>query len=77
MDYPQGRTDERFELEGRIIERTVFVDGIIRKVYYVVKHDWGAVFYFIDQADLGYRCISKDAYLNLLTTCEISNKKYK
>lgn len=77
MDYPQGRTDERFELEGRIIERTVFVDGIIRKVYYVVKHDWGGVFYFIDQADLGYRCISKDAYLNLLTTCEISNKKYK
>lgn len=75
--YQQGRTDERFELEGRVVERTIFVFGNLRKVYYMVKHEWGGVFYFIDQADLGCRCISKEAYFNLLINSENNSKTSK
>ncbi|MBS2097385.1 hypothetical protein [Carboxylicivirga linearis] len=72
--YPQGRTDEIFELDGRTVERTIFMTGNIRKIYLAVHHDWGGVFYFIDQADLGYRCISFEAYENLLATQSLDKK---
>jgi len=72
--YQQGRTDEIFELDGRTVERTIFVTGNIRKIYLAVHHDWGGVFYFIDQADLGYRCISFEAYENLLATQSFDKK---
>nr|WP_321410267.1 hypothetical protein [uncultured Carboxylicivirga sp.] len=72
--YPQGRTDEFFDMEGRTVERTIFMNGNVRKVYFVVKHHWGGVFYFIDQAEIGYRCISKKTYENLLANNELDNK---
>nr|WP_319398407.1 hypothetical protein [uncultured Carboxylicivirga sp.] len=76
-EYPDGRTDEYFDLEGREVQRTIFMHNNIRRVYLEVKHDWGGVFYFIDQAELGYRCISKVAYQNLLESNELNINKNK
>ncbi len=64
--YPQGRTDESFELKGRTIDRTIFCEGKKRRIYFRVKHDWGGEFFFIDEAQLGYRCVSKQVYLESL-----------
>lgn len=62
QNYPEGETTELFELKGRIIHRTIFTFEGQRRVFLSVKHEWGGQFYFIDQADIGYRCISRDAY---------------
>lgn len=64
--YHKGRTDEQFVLPGRTIHRSVFIMAQRRQVYFMVKHEWGGVYYFIDEADLGCRCISKQAYESAL-----------
>ncbi|WP_289053881.1 hypothetical protein [Carboxylicivirga marina] len=68
--YEHGETVEEFELTNRNIKRTIFIYGEQRRVFLSVKHSWGGHFYFIDQAEIGYRCISRDVY-------EFSIKKYR
>ena len=60
--YPEGESVEEYKLHGRITRRTIFYFQGQRRVFLAVKHDWGGQFYFIDQAAIGYRCISKDVY---------------
>ncbi len=67
--YAEGETIEEFELKNRDIVRTIFVYDGQRRVFLSVKHDWGGHFYFIDEAHIGYRCISKEVYENSIVRC--------
>ena len=62
QSYPDGESNEEFELKGRITSRTIFTFKGQRRVFLSVKHEWGGLFYFIDEADIGYRCISREVY---------------
>lgn len=61
--YPNGKTVEEFDLEGRHVVRTIFFDGDFRRVLVKVEHNWGGVYYFIDELHIGNRCITREAYL--------------
>ncbi|WP_430816861.1 hypothetical protein [Carboxylicivirga sp. RSCT41] len=61
-DYKEGETMEEFNLKNRTIIRHVFLNNGQRRVFLSVKHNWGGHYYFIDEAEIGYRCISKDMY---------------
>ncbi|MCU4177682.1 hypothetical protein [Carboxylicivirga sp. N1Y90] len=65
-NYPIGRTDEHFELKGRSVKRTIINEGNVRRVYFSVKHDWGGEYFFIDEAEIGCRCISEKVYHNAI-----------
>lgn len=67
--YPEGETVEEYDLKNRQVKRTVFVYGGQRRVFLSVKHDWGGHFYFIDEANIGYRCISKEIYEDSIVKC--------
>ena len=69
--YPNGKTVEEFDLEGKHIVRTIFFDGDFRRVLVMVTHDWGGVYYFIDELHIGNRCITREAYL-----AEIENEMH-
>ncbi|MBI9061652.1 MAG: hypothetical protein JEZ14_06660 [Marinilabiliaceae bacterium] len=69
--YPNGKTVEEFDLEGKHIVRTIFFDGDFRRVLVLVTHDWGAIYYFIDELHIGNRCITREAYL-----AEIENEMH-
>lgn len=60
--YPPGRTIETFDLVNRTIVRVVIMRRGIRDVYFRVKHDWGATFYFHDESPLNYRSINRKTY---------------
>ncbi|MCG8578710.1 MAG: hypothetical protein MI866_02260 [Bacteroidales bacterium] len=60
--YEEGETIEEFKLKNRTIKRHVFVLDEKRRVFLSVKHNWGGHYFFIDEAEIGYRCISKDMY---------------
>jgi len=62
QNYPEGEISESFELPGRMTHRTIFTFEGQRRVFLFVKHQWGGKFYFIEQAGLGYRCISCEVY---------------
>ncbi len=68
--YPDGETIEEFVLSNRIIHRHVFMHKEYRRVFLSVQHDWGGNFYFIDEAPIGYRCISQEMFTS-------SIKKYR
>ncbi len=61
--YPNGKTVEEFDLEGKHIVRTIFFENDFRRVLLLVVHDWGGVYYFIDELQIGSRCITREAYL--------------
>lgn len=61
--YPNGKTVEEFDLEGKHIVRTIFFEGDFRRVLVLVTHDWGGIYYFIDELHIGNRCITREAYL--------------
>ncbi len=67
--YPQGETLEEFDLKSRYVKRTIFVFGNQRRVFLSVLHDWGGHFFFIDEANIGYRCISKEIYEDSIVKC--------
>ena len=69
--YPNGKTVEEFDLEGKHIVRTIFFDGDFRRVLVLVTHDWGGIYYFIDELHIGNRCITREAYL-----AEIENEMH-
>ncbi|GEM_PF-2930313 len=60
--YPEGESTEVFELESRVVTRNIFMLDNQRVVMMKVVHNWGKTFYFIDEAPLGYRCISEEMY---------------
>lgn len=66
QEYKEGETIEEFELKNRIIKRHIFVIDERRRVFLSVKHNWGGHYFFIDEADIGYRCISKETYNDFL-----------
>ncbi|TLX73634.1 hypothetical protein E9993_14335 [Labilibacter sediminis] len=57
--YPQGKSIEIFKLKGKQITRVIIQNGEFRKVFYKVKHDWGGLFYFVQESPSKYRSISK------------------
>ncbi|MCT4647511.1 MAG: hypothetical protein N4A74_21165 [Carboxylicivirga sp.] len=75
--YPKGETVEQFNLETREVTRHVFVMDAQRRVFLSVKHNWGGHYYFIDEADIGFRCISKEVYNHVIAKCrtKIENNK--
>jgi len=75
--YPIGETNESFSFKTREIERTVFIVGDKRRVFLSVKHSWGGHFYFIDEADIGYRCISGEVYNDYLKKYRNKIKQFK
>ncbi|MBS2210920.1 hypothetical protein KEM09_05890 [Carboxylicivirga mesophila] len=75
--YPEGETNEEFALKNRHIHRTIFVYNGQRKVFISVKHEWGGHFFFIDEAHIGYRCISKEVYEHSILNCRTKIKQYK
>lgn len=61
-DYPPGITREEFALSGKKITRVVINKEIYLIVLLKVKHDWGATFYFINEAPGNYRSISHASF---------------
>lgn len=60
--YPLGRSVEEYELEKKHITRVVMKYSDKQKVLLKVKHDWGAVYYFVDESPLTTRCVSRAVY---------------
>jgi hypothetical protein len=63
--YPEGKTVESFQSEGKSITRTIIRLKNEYKVLLKVEHNWGGVYYFLDESPLIYRSISKQLYDNL------------
>lgn len=66
--YPQGVNSEVFEFDGRSVTRTVINDGKTLRVLITVLHHWGGCYYFINQINSGYICVSKSTYDYILQT---------
>ena len=58
-DYPLGKSVEIHELKGKVITRVIIKKGNYQKVFYRVKHNWGGLFYFVQESPENYRSISK------------------
>ncbi|NPA35282.1 MAG: hypothetical protein GXO47_00365 [Chlorobi bacterium] len=62
--YENGRTVEEFDLDRKHVTRVIIKkDGVFR-VYMRVEHNWGGVFYFIDETPLGYFSITENLFKN-------------
>lgn len=75
--YPPGETVEEFNLDSRVITRHIFVVNSQRRVFLSVKHNWGGHYFFIDEAHIGYRCISREIYDYSLEKCRTNIKDNK
>lgn len=74
-NYPEGRTVESFQSEGKNITRTIIRLANDYKVLLKVEHSWGGVFYFLDESPLVYRSVSKQLYEQLTLKEVVSNKQ--
>lgn len=64
-NYPPGITREEFSVPGRQVTRVVLNENKYLKVLLKVKHDWGGIFYFINEAPDYYRGISGETFAKL------------
>lgn len=64
-DYPLGITLEEFGVTGRNVTRVVLNDNGYLKVLLKVNHDWGGVYFFINEAPDYYRGITSETYIKL------------
>ncbi|HKK60127.1 MAG TPA: hypothetical protein VJ937_11645, partial [Salinivirga sp.] len=61
--YTRQKTVKEIEKPHKKITKVYINENGLVKVYMKVKHDWGGIFYFIEDDDLTYRNISKSIYL--------------
>ena len=61
--YPAGRTVETFSIDGKKITRVVIKNGEKQDVFFMVKHPWGGVFYFIDETPLGVFSVTETSFM--------------
>ncbi len=73
--YPEGKSIEVFELKGKVITRVVMKNGGYQKVFYRVKHDWGGLYFFVQEAPTYYRSISKYNFDKATQILEYSKNK--
>lgn len=71
--YPQGRTVEEFMLDGKNVTRVVIQDNGKTKVLLKVTHQWGPTYYFVDEAPLTRRCVSKSVFERETLLCAGGN----
>jgi hypothetical protein len=64
-DYPPGKTREEFVVPGRKVTRVVLKENGYLKVLLKVNHDWGGVYFFINEAPNYYRGITRETYIKL------------
>lgn len=64
-EYPPGITREEFTVPGRKVTRVVLNNNNYLKVLLKVKHNWGGVFYFINEAPDYFRGISRETFIKL------------
>ncbi|MCW3787641.1 hypothetical protein [Plebeiibacterium sediminum] len=57
--YPEGKTVESFQLQGKTVVRIIMKKGPYQKAYFEVKHNWGGQYYFVQESPTYYRSISK------------------
>ncbi|MGQ1787215.1 MULTISPECIES: hypothetical protein [unclassified Saccharicrinis] len=57
--YPEGKSIEIHDLKGKVITRVIIKNGEYQKVFYQVKHNWGGLYYFVQESPSNYRSISK------------------
>ncbi len=57
--YPNGKTVEAFELQGKTVTRIIIKKEGYQKAYFQVKHNWGGQYYFVQESPGYYRSISK------------------
>ncbi len=57
--YPEGKSVEIYQLDGKQITRVIIKNGKYQKTFYKVKHNWGGLYYFVQDSPLNYRSISK------------------
>jgi len=60
--YSKEKTVEEFDLNDMHLTRVIIKDGDSYKVYIRVKHDWGGVFYFIDESPLGFFSVTESVF---------------
>jgi hypothetical protein len=61
-NYPLGKTVEVHNLKGKIITRVIIKTQSSQKIYYMVKHNWGGLYYFVQETPVTYRSISKSNF---------------
>ncbi len=57
--YPEGKSLEIYQLDGKQITRVIIKNGKYQKTFYKVKHNWGGLYYFVQDSPSNYRSISK------------------
>ena len=57
--YPQGKSIEIHILKGKQITRVIIRKGQFQKIFFKVKHDWGGLYFFVQESPSNYRSISK------------------
>lgn len=58
-EYAEGKTIEVFNFTHKKVTRVIIKKRAIQKVYYKVQHNWGGLFYFLQESPSFYRSISK------------------
>lgn len=57
--YSNGKSIEIYPLKAKVITRVVIKNEGFQKVFYKVEHNWGGVYYFVEESPEQYRSISK------------------
>ncbi len=58
-NYTDGKFIEVYPLKAKVITRVIIKNGAFQKVFYKVKHNWGGLYYFVEESPNYYRSISK------------------
>lgn len=71
--YPNKKTVETYEKPGKKITRVIMnIDGKV-SIYMIVKHSWGATYYFKDELGENLKSINQQ-YFNLMTNLQTYEK---
>ncbi len=57
--YTEGKSIEIHELKGKVITRVIMKNGNYQKSFYKVRHNWGGLYYFVQESPSNFRSISK------------------
>ncbi len=57
--YPNGKSIESYKRKGKVITRIIMKNDNYQKAFYRVKHNWGGLYYFVQESPTYYRSISK------------------
>ncbi|SMO38498.1 hypothetical protein SAMN06265379_101413 [Saccharicrinis carchari] len=57
--YPDGKSIEVYQLKGKVITRVIIKQSGLQRVFYKVEHNWGGLYFFVEESPSLYRSISK------------------